>query len=264
MIFTNAVGISFVCAAGGNPCGFLFSGKRTLTKPRRTAHNETMPTKLVKTYEDALKDAQKRMIRAGVNTVNIVAAQARKNAQQNITRNFTTRNNFTVNSVRFTQCKPSVQKLSDIKSETGITEKAGYMARQETGGVKKAPGGANLIIPNTRARGGSNANKVQRRYHYDNVIKNTVRWSDRGGSRKARLVATAFIAAREKKFIRMNDAFFRVTNFRKGKRVSFKLQEILNLKHKTTYTPQNKWLEPAAESAAKNMQAIFNSQMDKV
>lgn len=224
-----------------------------------------MPTKIVPTFQAALEDAKKNFIKAAIITVNIVAANARKNAQANITGNFTTRNNFTVNSVRFTLAPKSVRRLADIKSETGITERAGYMARQETGGTKRAASGKNLIIPNTRARGGSNKNKVHRRYHYNEVIKNTVSWTDRSGSRKARLVATAFVAAKQHKFIRMNDAFFTVSKFRKSKgSVNFRLNQILNLKYRTTQTPQTEWLSPASETAAKDMQAIFNSQMEKM
>lgn len=221
-----------------------------------------MPIITALNYAAAMKDAKHKMTGAAKDTVNIVAAMARKNAQQNISSQFTTRNTFTANSVRFTQAK-NARKLADIKSETGITERAGYMTRQETGGTKKSPSGSNLIIPNTRARGGSNANKVRRKYHYDEVIKNTVSWRP-NGTKESRLVATAFVAAREKKFMRMNNAFFTVANFHKTKSgVKFRMKEILNLKHKSTHTPQNEWLEPASEDAAKNMQSIFNSQMDK-
>lgn len=223
-----------------------------------------MPVLTALNFAAAMKDAIFKMIGAAKDTVNIVAAMARKNAQKNIADQFTNRNTFTVNSVRYTQAKKSARKLADIKSETGITERAGYMARQETGGTKKSPSGSNLIIPNTRARGGSNANKVRRKYHYDEVIKNTVSWSTTHKSKRARMVATAFTAQRDKKFMRSNNAFFVISNFRKTKDgVNFQMKEILNLKHKSTETPQNEWLEPASEDAAKEMQAIFNAQMDK-
>lgn len=223
-----------------------------------------MPVKTMPDYLAALHDAEKNCIKAATATVNITAANARKNAQENIKSQFTNRNNFTEKSVLYTQSPKSTKKLDKIKSETGITERAGYMARQETGGTKKAPSGSNLTIPTTAARGGSNASKVRRKYTYDNVIKNTIHWSKRFEEKGARIVATAFIAAREKKFMRINDAFFRVTNFRKTKSgVKFRMKEILNLKHKTTETPKNEWLKPASEDAAKDMQAIFNSQMDK-
>lgn len=215
-------------------------------------------------FQLVVDDIKKTQKLAAVNTVNRVAFTARKNAISNIEKNFTLRNTFTTRNIIVTPAQKSA-RLDDIRAYTGATEKAEYMARQETGGTKRAPSGKNLIIPNTRARGGSNKNTVRKKFRYDNVIQNTVSWSARGGSRKARLVATAFIAARDKKFMRLNDAFFQVNNFRKGKRkVSFKLKEILNLKHQTTQTPAKPWLEPASEAAAALMQDIYNQEMDKL
>lgn len=201
---------------------------------------------------------------AAVNAVNRVAYTARKNAITNVEKNFTLRNNFTTRNIFTTPAKKSAS-LNDIAAYTGALEQIGYMERQETGGTKRSPSGSNLIIPNTRARGGSNSKKVQSRFRYSHVAANTVHWSSKSGSRKARLVATAFVAAKNKKFIRLNNSFFQVTNFRKGKKaVSFKTKQILNLKHKTTYTPANPWLEPASEYAANLMQDFYNQEMDKL
>lgn len=222
-------------------------------------------TKKVPDFTAAVKAATKNCIQAAIATVNITAARARKFAQENITKQFTTRNAFTVNSVRFTQCAKSVRKLDAIKSETGITERAEYMARQETGGTRRSASGANLNIPNTRARGGSNANTVRRKFYYGNVKQNLVKFPDRNGSRKAAGVAQAYVAAKQRKFIRRNDAIFTVANFRKTKSgIKFRMKEILNLKHKATETPKNEWLQPASQDAAKDMQAIFNAQMNKI
>lgn len=223
-----------------------------------------MATKIFPTFQAALADAKKSFITAGVATVNIVAAIARKNAQSNISKNFTTRNTFTVNSVRFTQASKSVTRLSDIKSETGITERAGYMARQETGGTKRSGTGANLIIPTTTARGGSNAKTVRQKYYWSSIKPKLVT-SNRRGSRKASLVARASIAARTGGFVRNKDIIFKVSNFRFTRGApKFKLTPILNLKHRTTQTPQTEWLAPASETAAQDMQAIFNAQMDRL
>lgn len=225
---------------------------------------KTIVLKGIKSFEKVVEDVKKTQLKAAVNTVNRVAFTARKNAISNIEKNFTLRNTFTTRNIIVTPAQKSA-RLDDIRAYTGATEKAEYMARQETGGTKRAPSGKNLIIPNTRARGGSIKNTVRKKFRYENVIQNTVSWSARGGSRKSRLVATAFIAAREKKFIRLNDAFFQVNNFRKGKRkVNFKLKEILNLKHQTTVTPAKPWLEPASEYAADLMQDIYNQEMDKL
>lgn len=211
-----------------------------------------------------IADIKKCQKVAAVNAVNRAAFTARKNAISNVEKNFTLRNNFTTKKIITTPAKKSAS-LNDIVAYTGALEQIGYMERQETGGTKRSPSGSNLIIPNTRARGGSNSKKVQSRFRYSNVALNTVRWSSKSGSRKARLVATAFVAAKNKKFIRLNNSFFQVTNFRKGKKaVSFKTKQILNLKHKTTYTPANPWLEPASEYAANLMQDFYNQEMDKL
>lgn len=223
-----------------------------------------MNVKVVSSFAAAIADSNKAILKASKNTVNIVAAIARKNAMKNIQDNFTLRNNFTVNSVRFTQCPPGAARLQDVKSQVGITERAGYMERQEKGGAKTA-GSKNLVIPTTKARGGSNAGKVRQKYYYSQVAKNLVHGSTKFKSHKARTVAQAAVAAKTKKFIRRNDAIFAVTNFRASKgRVRFRLSEVLNLKHKSTITPKKEWLQPAATAAASEMQSIYNSEMAKL
>ena len=133
-------------------------------------------------FQLVVDDIKKTQKLAAVNTVNRVAFTARKNAISNIEKNFTLRNTFTTRNIIVTPAQKSA-RLDDIRAYTGATEKAEYMARQETGGTKRAPSGKNLIIPNTRACGGSNKNTVRKKFRYDNVIQ---------------IVATAFIAAREK------------------------------------------------------------------
>lgn len=217
-----------------------------------------------KAFSKAMKDAEKTMLKAATTAVNKTAFTARKNAVSNIEKNFTLRNNFTTKNI-FTTPSQKATSFENIVAYTGALAPAEYMERQEKGGTKKSPSGKNLIIPNTRARGGSNLKKVQSKYYLSNVQNNSVKWSKRTGSAKARLVATAFIAAKTKKFIRMNNSFFLVNNFHKGKKkVSFKLRQILNLKHKSTLTPAKPWLDPASESASKLMATFYSQEMDKL
>lgn len=223
-----------------------------------------MAVKILSSINEVTNDVHRRFIKAGINTVNIVAANARKSAIQNVQQNFTLRNNFTTKQIQFTQCGQNVQTLNQIKSEVGATEKAGYMARQEQGGVKRNKNGGNLIIPNTITRGGSNSKPVRRAYYYNNIKPRIVRGSTKFSSHKAALVARAFVAAKTQGFIRMNNSIFKVSNFRKAKSgdVKFRSAEILNLRYTQTITPKKEWLEPASEVAARDMQAIFNQQMD--
>ena len=228
---------------------------------------KTIILKGVNAYSKAMKDVQGKMATAAAAAVTKTAYTARKNAISNIEKNFTLRNTFTTRQIFTTPARKNTN-LKNIKAYTGALDPAGYMARQESGGIKKSDTGANLIIPNTRARGGSNSNKVQKRYTYTNVIKNTARWSNRNGSRRARMVATAYYAAKHSKFMRIGDSYFRITNFRKTKggtpKVKFTARQILNLKHKTTYTPKKEWLKPASEYAEKLTPQFYQQEMDKL
>lgn len=231
----------------------------------KLCYPKNMATKIFSSMKEVTDDVHRHFIKAGISTVNIVAASARNNAKREIENKFTLRNNFTTNQLRFTPCGNSVQSLSQIKSETGIMEKAGYMARQEQGGTHRNKNGGNLVIPTTKARGGSNEKKVRRSYYYSAIKDRVIRGSTNFSSHKAALVARAFVAAKIQGFIRMNNSIFKVSSFRKaGKNISFKSTHILNLKHQSTHTPKKEWLEPASERAAQMMQDVFNQQMDKL
>lgn len=229
--------------------------------------SKTIILKGINAYEKAMKDVQNKMVTAAAAAVTKTAYTARKNAISNIEKNFTLRNTFTTRQIFTTPARKNTN-LKNIKAYTGALDPAGYMARQETGGIKKSDSGANLIIPNTRARGGSNSNKVQKRYTYTSVINNTARWSNRKKSRKARMVATAYYAAKHSKFMRIGNSYFRITNFRKTKggtpKVKFTARQILNLNYKQTFTPQKKWLEPASKYAEKLTPQFYQQEMDKL
>lgn len=221
---------------------------------------------LAGSMQEVCEDMGRMFVAAGRNTVNAVAAIARKNAQANIGANFVLRNSFTMNSVFFTQCPKSVRTLSDIKSFVGITERAGYMALQETGGTKTNRNGGNLIIPNTRARvGGTNAKAVSRGKYYSSIRPGIVRGAGRFSSHKANFVAQAYVAFKNRGFVRRNDSIFAVQRFRKiGDSVSFQMKQIYNMKHQSVQVEQNPWLEPASDFAGNLMQDIFNKEMEKL
>lgn len=216
-------------------------------------------TIIVNSFFDVYKDVEKRFIKAGINTVNIVAATARKNALKEIENNFTLRNNFTLKGVQFTQCQRSVTKLNDIVSVVGIDRKRGYMERQELGGIKKSSTGSNLVIPHTITRGGNNSGKVKAKYRYSNIKQ---RFYKRQGNSKMALAVAAFNAAKNHGFIRIDNTIFEVKSFEsKRDNRMFVSKPVLNLKHKTTATPKKEWLRPAADYTAKIMQDVFNKQM---
>lgn len=210
------------------------------------------------------KDAEKKCIQACINTVNIQAAETRKNAIQNIQGNFILRNKWTINgtNLHYDQCPKSITNITQIQSEIGST--LDYMERQEKGGTHKPAKGSQLAIPSTMARGGSNNKKVLYKFNYSNI--KTVGKALKATTRSSRYVARAFVASKNKLLMSVGTkTLFQITNFTKsGDKISFKQTPIYNLKFKTTQTKAKPWLEPAADQPAKDAQNIYNYQLDKI
>jgi hypothetical protein len=226
-------------------------------------------------------DMKEMIIQGAIATVNIQAALTRRNAVNMVKDNFTLRNNFTTSQIQFEQMeKRRFISLENITSRVGITEKADYMARQETGGERVTKNGTNLAIPTTAgARGGNKGSPVLKNLYLNKLKNKTVyanlHYSDinsqKHGSASGNLVAAAYIASRENKMLRYGKGLFIVRNFVKTRatnpandRVRFKMDLIYNFQHRTTFTPENKWLWPASEQPAKDVENIFISQMKKL
>lgn len=210
------------------------------------------------------KDAEKKCIQACINTVNIQAAETRKNAIVTIQNNFILRSRWTINrtNLHYDQCPKSVTNITQIQSEIGST--LDYMKRQEKGGTRKSKTGSQLAIPSTMARGGSNTKKVRPSFFLNSgkIVTGPI---TRATTRSSQYVARAFIASKYKLFLSANKTLFQVTNFKKsGDKISFTQTPIYNLKFKTTQTKAKPWLEPAADQPAKDAQNIYNYQLYKI
>lgn len=197
------------------------------------------------------------------NTLNTVAFLSRKNAISNINQNFTIRNTFTQRQIQVERVKENIP-IGLMWSSVGATEKADYMALQEEGGVKEGKNG-NILMAQVEARGGSNKNLVSKSMYYKKIKKNIVNYSQRKGSRKASLIATAYIAYKNNKFLRYKDNIYQITGFTKsGNKASFTKKHIYNVSQKTAKIKQNKWLEPAIQKPIADFQNIFNSNINKL
>jgi hypothetical protein len=213
-------------------------------------------------------DMKEQMIKAGIATVNVQAALTRKNAIENLKSDFILRNNFTTSQVKFTQMEKSrFVSLSAIESKAGITERAEYMARQESGGPHKAGEGSALAIPTNVARGGNKGSPVLKKKYLGKLKKvKGGEYSREGGTYRSKLVARAAVAAREQIPMRHNDKLFEVTGFQKKSDggIDFKMQEIYGFDKEETMTPESPWLKPASEKPAKDGENIYISQMKKL
>lgn len=209
------------------------------------------------------EDAKKKCIKACINTVNIQAAETRKNAIVTIQNNFILRSRWTINrtNLHYDQCPKSVTEITQIQSEIGST--LDYMERQEKGGTHKPTKGTQLAIPSTMARGGNNANKVPQKLYLSKV--KTVGKANKATTRKSQYVARAFVASENKLLLSANRTLFKISEFQKnGDKISFVQTPIYNMKFDSTKTPSDPWLEPAARQPAQDAQNIYNYQLDKI
>lgn len=225
-------------------------------------------TKISKTFAECEKQVHRDMLRAMRLTLTRTAFVGMEQSRKNIQQKFTTRNEFTVKSAVYTKCNYD-DDFSKLKSSTGILKRASYMKRQEEGGVHRGTHGVDnkLMIPSTFARGGDNKNKVPRRLYY-NIIEGKIVKTQEGKyihrSRKSNLIAQAYMAKKINGFMKQDNEIFKVTEFKKnGDNVSFERELVYNLRFDATDTKAEPWLEPAAESAASQMQVFFNQAMDE-
>jgi hypothetical protein len=210
-------------------------------------------------------DMKEQIIKGGIATVNVMAALGRRKAQENIRRSFTLRNNFTLRQVQFIPMPQGRFSLSAIHSVLGITEKADYMARQESGGLHTPKQGSKLAIPTNKARGGNRGSPVKQRMKLAGVKKMKVRGnSAAAGTHKSRAVARAYVAFRENKIVQYGGNLHFVDSFRAADSVSFRLRQVYSFDYSTTTTQPQPWLLPASNEVASDVEKIFISQMKKL
>ena len=212
-------------------------------------------------------DMKEQIIAGAIATVNIQAALTRKNAVKIVQDDFVIRNNFTTSQIQFTQMpKTRFISLANVTSRVGVTEKADYMARQESGGPRRPVGGKRLAIPTDMARGGNRGSPVLKNHYLIKLKKvDGGGYATEGHSFRAWLVRKAAVAAKHGLVMRHNDKLFKVTNFQKvGGRVTFKMNQLYGLDKEETITPARPWLWPASEKPAQDVENIFISQMKKL
>ena len=221
------------------------------------------------------EDIKDDLVQAAIATVNIQAALARKNGIRNIQSDFTIRNNFTVRQVQFTPMAQGKHQIENVQSVIGITEKAGYMARQEKGGDRTPRRGRTLAIPTDVARGGSRRRSVITPMRVGNIDRSmrvhgsgTRNWNTEKA--KGWFVARAFVAYSKGLFLPMGGSgdqrnLHKVVSFRRrGSGQIFEAIQVYRFDMDRTHTPAQPWLWPASEKVAKDGQRIFNSQAKKL
>jgi hypothetical protein len=222
-----------------------------------------------KAFQNLTETVKQEITKAGINTVNIQAALARKNLVSRVNKNFILRNTFTIRQLQYIQRRQGpVKSLDEIKSVVGFTEKAGYMERQDIGGEHRPKQGSRLAIGTDKVRTGRDKKRpIARRFRLSNIenIKSRGPYTNKIKSKKARGVAMAYVASKQKLLVHYGKDLFTVKRFKKkGDNISFLIDKIYIRTKEKTYTLAQGYFLPECEKPAADIQKIFNSQMDKV
>ena len=215
-------------------------------------------------------DFPKANLEAVKNTLNTAAALTRRGGIQNVRDDFTLRNTFTTRNIQFEKAEGS--SINQLESRAGATERAKYMAKQESGGIrdlsKKSKG--STAIPTTGVRiGFSGAKPVNKKMYLRSIRKKMVKGRIRKNfkSPKARMVARMFVANRENKLFRRSDgSIIRVKQFSKSgrNRVTARTQLLYTLVRRPLIIKKQPWLEPATVKPSRDLDNIYRSNLRKL
>ena len=211
-------------------------------------------------------DIPKACITALKNTFNVQVALTRKNSIAEIKKDFIIRNDFSEKSIAYDRCK--TDDIPTMQASVGALTRAEYLALQHEGGQRKPKAlFKNLAIPQDYIRGGSRKRLVSRNFYLEKIAGNVVRgrFQKNSKSKKAQMVARAYVAKQNNLFIKYDNNIYFVTSFSKMKnRVKFKSKHLYNVGERSTKIKGKPWLTTSAQKPAADGQAIFNSQVKKL
>ena len=208
--------------------------------------------------EKDLKRLKKRaLIPAMQDALNDTAFDAMRGAKDNVKQQMITRNTWTQRSI-------GVNKATFKSLQSAAGSREPYMRQQEEGAQKVAKGRHGVPIPTTEASGEPGA-KVRRKVtRKPNRMSNIKLRGRKGKNRKQRNLLAVKRAASGKgsrfAFLDLGrrKGIFRVYG---GKRKP-RPRMVQDLTQKTISTPQNRWLEPAADKARKKMPSFYAKRLE--
>ena len=219
-------------------------------------------------------DVRKCIKQAATQTVNAVAFQARENLKTYVQENFNNSDGLVTGNALFVTKVPfgRTENLGDIQASVGFSEKVDFMKRQDEGGwhTPKEPSKKLSIETDAAKRKGIPTMHVGKRGKQTIRGKaiHTILSRRRAGqqSHKAYRVARAAMAFKTGMlmYLGSNMSMFQITDFqKKGDDVEFQTEMFINRKYEKTFTPARNFFMPECEKAARNIQGLFNENMDK-
>jgi hypothetical protein len=216
------------------------------------------------------KDIRSWVKKSASETMNQVAFQARQNIIEKASQSMIIRNNFLTSPRVLSVTKVPfghTESLRDIKVSVGFTEDADFMRRQDEGGPHEAESGKRLrIFTDASREGGVKTGRVQRLGSYTKNKKRTtvIPYIKKVNSHAAVQVRRSAVAFKSGLLMYFKKSLYRITQFeKKGDKIHFEKQMIINREYERTLTPAKGFFLPACQEAAKNMQKLFNEAMDR-
>ena len=223
--------------------------------------------------KDMCGDVRKLIKTAASQTVNAVAFQARANLKDYVQNNFNNSNGLVTKDALFVSKAAfgHTENLGDIHASVGFSEKVDFMQRQDEGGYHtvKEPSKKLRITTDTAKSEGIPTIHIGKRGKQTisgKVVHTILFRPGRSGSHKANRVARAAMAFKTGllMYLGPNNSLFKVTDFqRKDGDVKFETEMFVNRKYEETFTPARHFFLPECERAARNIQQLFNENMDK-
>lgn len=192
-------------------------------------------------------------------SLNKAAFIAMRQGQENIRRQFITRNKFAERSVKYQK----VKGFNVLTQESIVGSTMRGMELQEIGGIKKTRGGGPIAIPEESARVSKSMFKLVRRAKYISQLKLVSGKHKRKlKSKSARLVAGMIVAKQRKIALKLRDNIYEVSSMRlsgrgSSRRVKAKLRRLYHVGKRQIDLPKRPWLEPAMKSTMQLMPAIY-------
>jgi len=228
-------------------------------------------TEEIKQIESDLKHfARQALPFATRSTLNSLAFEARKEWQANISEGFVNRNAYTRRSVQ-------VERATGLNVRTQqsvVGSTAGYMERQEYGGVANRGGRYGTVIPTAWAAGQEGARPRTKLPRAANRMKNIalVRAVRKGKfrSRRQQAFVTALLAARMgQKFVFLqagegaDTGIFRVwgRERKRGQWQSVKMRMVYNFRKGPTQTKRTPTMHPAVLAAARSAPEMYGQAL---
>lgn len=217
-------------------------------------------TRDIKQYESDLKTfAKKAFPFATKSTLNQAAFETRKQAQNNLRKDFTLRNRFTSGSVRVEQTR-----TLNVRRQEAITGSiADYLSTQEFGGMVQGGTGSQPIATGYSA-GQEGARPRTRLPRKPNMMR-SIQLKRRGRRAKTRkqrnLVAVRQAAGGASKYVFLDlgrrEGIFKVVGGKRKPRIKM----VWDLSRRAVRVPRSPWLAPATREAEDQLPTFYASAL---